>query len=188
MVVVPVASNWAIPVPEPIVATVVLDDVQEAATVEPLLDAEKFNRPELSEAVKVPEPCDVQPEQEIVNPLPPLPMITVREALPVSPFWDAVIVETPVAAPVANPELLMVAMFVEEEVQFTEEVTSRLVPSPKAPIAMYCWVALSSILEVAGVTEMPTNVSGSGKNFPHAVVKSSGTSRRRMEKTIRSVE
>ena len=86
MVVVPVASNWAIPVPEPIVATVVLEDVQDAATVEPLLAAEKFTRPELSEAVKVPEPCDVQPEQEIVNPLPPLPMITVREALPVSPF------------------------------------------------------------------------------------------------------
>ena len=98
------------------------------------------------------------------------------------------IVETPVAAPVANPELLMVAIFVEEEVQFTEEVTSRLVPSPKAPIAMYCWVALSSMLELAGLTEMPTRVSGSGKNFPQAVVKSSGTSRSRMEKTIRSVE
>lgn len=138
MVVVPVAMSWAIPVPAPMVATLVLDDVQDAATVEPLLAAEKFTRFELSEAVKVPEPCDVQPEQEIVNPLPPLPTITVREAWPVSPFWDAVIVETPVATPVANPELLMVATFVEEELQFTEEVTSRLVLSPKAPIAMYC--------------------------------------------------
>jgi hypothetical protein len=165
-----------------------LDDVQDAATVEPLLDAEKFTRPELNEAVKVPEPCEVQPEQEIVKPLPPLPMITVKDALPVSPLWDAVIVETPVATPVANPELLMVAMFVEEELQFTEEVTSRLVLSPNAPIAMYCWVPLSSMLEVAGVTEIPTNVSGSGKNFPQAVVKSRGTARKRMEKKIRSGE
>jgi len=138
MVVVPVAMSMAIPVPEPIVATLVLEDVQDAATVEPLFDAEKFTRPELSAAVKLAEPCDVHPEQEIVNPPAPLPTITFSAALPLRPFCDALIVVAPVATPVANPELLMLATFVDEELQLTDEVTSLLLLSPNAPIAVNC--------------------------------------------------
>ena len=48
------------------------------------------------------------------------------------------IVVTPVAIPVASPELLMVAMFSDDDVQITDEVTSRLVLSPNVPTALNC--------------------------------------------------
>ena len=44
------------------------------------------------------------------------------------------------------------------------------------------------MLELTGVTEMPTNVSGSGKNFPQAILKSTGITRKTMQKLIRSSE
>lgn len=51
----------------------------------------------------------------------------------------AVIVVLPVPAPaVASPAVLMVAMFVDEELQVTVEVTSRVLPSPKVPEAVNC--------------------------------------------------
>ena len=85
IVVVPVATNMAIPVPAPMVATFVSEDVQEATTVEPLFDAEKFTAPELSIAVKLLEPWEVHPEQEMVKPAPP-PIITCSPAVPLWPL------------------------------------------------------------------------------------------------------
>lgn len=49
----------------------------------------------------------------------------------------------PVAVPaVAKPDVLMVAMSVDDELQVTVEVTSRELPSPKDPIAVNCCVLL----------------------------------------------
>ncbi len=58
-------------------------------------------------------------------------LLTVRVALEVTLLLDAaVIVVVPNATPVANPELLIVATPVCEEVQVTDEVTSPVLLSP----------------------------------------------------------
>ena len=68
------------PVPWPMVATFVFEELQEASTTEPLTFALKFNTPELKAAVKLPEPWEVQPEQAMVNPPPPVLVLTVNVA------------------------------------------------------------------------------------------------------------
>lgn len=51
----------------------------------------------------------------------------------------AVMVVLPVPAPaVASPAVLMVAMSVDDELQVTVEVTSRVLPSPNVPVAVNC--------------------------------------------------
>ena len=68
------------PVPWPMVATLVFEELQEARTTEPLTFALKFTTPELKDAVKLLEPWEVQPEQAIVNPPPPPLVLTVNVA------------------------------------------------------------------------------------------------------------
>jgi hypothetical protein len=63
-------------------------------------------------------------------------MIHRVEPLTVPDF--AVICGRPIAAATANPELLIVARVVSEELQVTEGVTSEVLPSLNVPIAENC--------------------------------------------------
>ena len=80
----------------------------------------------------------------------------------------------------------------EEELQVTEEETSLLVPSPKLPIAVNCWVLVNCKEAFEGVTEMATNELASGKNFPqltvNAIALSNDTSVQRYEFTDANLE
>jgi hypothetical protein len=70
-------------------------------------------------------------------------VLTVSVVLALTLPEVAFMVVLPVLAPaVANPDVLMVAMPAEEEVQVTVELTSRDVPSPKLPVAVNCCVLL----------------------------------------------
>jgi len=66
--------------------------------------------------------------------------------------------------------LLIEATFDEEELQVTVEETSLLVPSPKLPIAVNCWVFVNCNEAFEGVTEMATKEFASGKNLPQLTV------------------
>lgn len=86
------------------------------------------------------------------------------------PLSLAVIVVVPVLPAVARPELLIVATFVEDEDQVTDDVTSLLELSPKVPVAVNCCVLLLSVrVELLGDIEIATSVLADGKNWPHAV-------------------
>jgi hypothetical protein len=118
------------------------------------------------DAVNVPEPCPVHPVvQEIVRP-PPVCVVTVRVVLPVTPLWLAVIVAVPVWFAVARPVLVILAIFAGEELQVAEEETSLLLPSPKLPVAVNCWVFVSCKDALEGETEIATRLLPEGKNFP----------------------
>lgn len=66
----------------------------------------------------------------------------------------AVMVVVPAVRAVPRPLLLIVAIAVLMEVQVTKLVTSRIVPSEKAPIAVNCWVVPPAMVGLAGVTVM----------------------------------
>ena len=68
-----------------------------------------------------------------------------------------VIVVFPAFSSVVIPVLLMVATEVSEEVQPTSDVTSRVVPSLKNPVAENCWVVFRA-----------TNRRFLGRNFNRA--------------------
>jgi hypothetical protein len=74
----------------------------------------------------------------------------------------AVICGLPMAAAVANPELLTVASVLSEEVQVTEAVTSDVLPSLKEPVATSCCVDPAVTEKLAGVIWMDVNVLGGG--------------------------
>ena|SRR5271165_7402537 len=94
-------------------------------------------------------------------------LLTVSVALAVTLLLDfAVIVAVPSATPVANPELLIVATLVCEEVQVTCEVTSPVLLSPKVAVAPYCSVACGMMKAPVGETERETIVFLEGKNPP----------------------
>jgi len=79
----------------------------------------------------------------------------------------AVIVVVPSARPVANPEVLMVAVAVVEEFHVSV-VRVFMLPSLYVPVAVYCWVPPMSIVAVAGVTAMLVRV-GAAVTFRTAV-------------------
>ena len=75
---VPVATNDAWPVLVLMFATPTFEELHVAETDEPeLFVAKNVTVPEFREAVKVPEPCEIHPGQEIVR-LPLLAVPTVR--------------------------------------------------------------------------------------------------------------
>jgi len=81
IVVVPADSSVAIPVVEPMLATPVFDEVQVGFTAEPLFVALNVTEPVERLAVNVPEPWEIQPEQEMVR-LPPPLVLTVSVVTP----------------------------------------------------------------------------------------------------------
>jgi hypothetical protein len=139
MVVVPGATRFATPeFAVRNVATAGFDELQVGVTVDPLLVAVNVTDPMATLAVKE-GAAPPQPLQAIVS---PEEEPTVRVVVAVTPLWVAVMVVVPaVFAAVASPELLMLAMFVEEELHVTDEVTLFVLLSPNVPVAENCWVA-----------------------------------------------
>ena len=85
--------------------------------------------------------------------------VTVREAPPEVLPEVAEMVVVPAATAVARPLLLTVATDGFEELQVTCAVTSKLVPSEYAPVAVSCWVTPIGMLELADVTRMEDRVA-----------------------------
>jgi hypothetical protein len=84
--------------------------------------------------------------------------VTVSEAVPVIVPEVAVIVTgPPTATPVAKPALLIVAVAVAEELQFTLPVMFCVLLSVKVPVAVYCWVLPFAIELLAGATAIETS-------------------------------
>jgi hypothetical protein len=82
--------------------------------------------------------------------------------------------DVPVATPVVKPDAgLTVATLVVPEVQFEDAVTSRDDPSPYVAVAVNCWVAVTGIEAVAGVTLMDTTWGANQFPVPppHPVIK-----------------
>ena len=86
--------------------------------------------------------------------------VTVRTAvLLVMPPEAAVMLEVPVARPVARPALVMVAVVNTEEFQVAELVRSAVVESVKWPVAVNCWVSPLAMDGVAGATVIVVSVA-----------------------------
>lgn len=97
-------------------------------------------------------------------------LLTVRgEAVEVTLPDFAVMLEVPSATAVANPEVLIVATLVAEDIQVTCEVTSPVVLFPKVAVAEYCCVAIGMTWALAGDIAMETIVSDDGKKPPQLV-------------------
>lgn len=75
----------------------------------------------------------------------------------------ALMVVVPSATPVASPELSMVAMVGDEEVQVTSEVTSPVLLLPKVAVALNCWVAFGMTKAPVGDIASETIVLDPGK-------------------------
>jgi hypothetical protein len=138
IVVVPVVVRVAVPELELAkLATAVFDEVQVGLMVAPLLVAVNRTDPSDRLAVAVVLVCAVQPEHVIVMAFDC--ELTVKVVTPLTPLSLAVMFVDPKVVPaVASPELLMVAMLVDDEVQVTEEVTFCWLLSPKVPVAVNC--------------------------------------------------
>jgi hypothetical protein len=78
-------------------------------------------------------------------------LLTVREALPVTPPEAALMVLLPLPTAVANPAELTVATPVADEDHVTD-VSSCVLPSSKLPTALNCCVVPSAIVGLAGLT------------------------------------
>jgi hypothetical protein len=89
--------------------------------------------------------------------------VTVRFAEPFTAPEVAVIVIEPASTPVANPcepgESLIVATVPSDELQLTVPVMFCVLLSLKVPVAVNCWVVLSGIDAVAGVTAIEISVA-----------------------------
>jgi hypothetical protein len=147
IVVVPVEMPVATPAALMVAAAVLLDvHVAELVTMAVVL----------SEYVAVAVNCCVEPESTvalvgaIVMELTTL-LLTVRVVLWVMPLSVAVIVVLPSATAVARPEAAIVAIAGLEEVQVAVVVMSRVVPSPKTPLAENCCVAAGLIEAFKGL-------------------------------------
>lgn len=91
-------------------------------------------------ALNVSVPVDVHSAHEIVT-LPPDVELTASVVTADWLPWLAVMFVVPDVLPaVASPELEMVAILVEDEVQVTDDVTFCVVPLPNVPVAVNCWV------------------------------------------------
>lgn len=143
IVVVPMEVRVAVPEAEfRKLATPVFDEVQVGLMAEPLLVAENVTDPpdndRLADAVVV--VTAVQPEHAIVIEFDC--ELTVNVVTALTPLSLAVMFVVPKVEPaVARPELLIVAMLVDDDVQVTEEVTFCWLLLPKVPVAVNCWVA-----------------------------------------------
>ena len=86
-------------------------------------------------------------------------METVSPVEPLIAPKVAVTVELPVPRLVARPCALMVAAAGLDDVQTTVAVMSWVLESLKVPVAAYCFVVPTAIVEFAGVTVIPTSVA-----------------------------
>lgn len=86
--------------------------------------------------------------------------VTVRVAVFEIEPEVAVIVVCPAASPVAKPVELMLATFVDEELQVTVLVMFCWLPSLKFPIAVNCWAVVDAMVGFAGVTVIEVKVPG----------------------------
>lgn len=86
--------------------------------------------------------------------------VTVNAADPLMLPNVALIVAEPAFSPFANPVALIVALVVSEELQTTDDVTSWLVPSESAPVAINCCVVPLAMLAAAGDTCTDMTVAG----------------------------
>ena len=92
--------------------------------------------------------------------------VTVRVAEPLALFNGSLAVmvvtpvETEVARPFESPVLLTLATAVFNELQVTEAVMSRSIPSEKVPVALNCAVNPLAMLGLTGVTEMDKTIAG----------------------------
>ena len=71
----------------------------------------------------------------------------------------ALMVVLPVATLLAKPWALIVATAGVEDDQVTDEVMSWVLLSENAPVAVYCFVVLTAMLEFAGVTAIESSVA-----------------------------
>jgi hypothetical protein len=85
--------------------------------------------------------------------------VTVRSVEPLMDDDVAVIVEVPTPAPVASPDVLIVAVAVVPELQVTVDVRFCVEPSLNVPVAVNCWVAPLVIEGFAGVTAIDCSVA-----------------------------
>src|SRR5581483_8010001 len=101
----------------------------------------------------------------------PLMSATSRVAWTLRPLAVAVMVDTPLATPVATPELLMVATPVFDELQVTLPETSSVVLFPSVPVALKFTVLPAATTLLGGETESATMAVCDGKKFelPHAL-------------------
>jgi hypothetical protein len=83
---------------------------------------------------------------------------TVRVVFPLTPFRVAVIVAVPVAALLAEPELLTTATAVFDEAHVTP-TRDCVLPSLKLPVAVNCCDAPKGMLGLAGKTVIELNVA-----------------------------
>ena len=83
--------------------------------------------------------------------------------LPIRPDFVALIVVVPARAAVASPlleyPLLTNAMFLFEEVHFTDLVKSCVIPPVKDPVAVNCCFELTEMLGLTGVTTIPWSMA-----------------------------
>lgn len=134
MVVVPGDAPDTIPVCLPTVATLALDEVQEAVEVRSCLPPSE-NVPTASSLLEVCEAiCSVGGlmSMEARDAL-----VTSKAVFALTEPSVAVIVVLPVCCPVALPPETMVATLLSEETQFAEFVTFCVVPSLNVPMALY---------------------------------------------------
>ena len=84
--------------------------------------------------------------------------VTVRVVFPERVPEVAVMDEFPAETAVARPLVSMVAVNVFSELQLTDAVISRVVPSENVPVAVNCWVDPTGMIGLAGVTAMEDTV------------------------------
>jgi hypothetical protein len=85
--------------------------------------------------------------------------VTVSTVEPVMPSSVALIVDIPVATPVASPPLVMVATEVVAEAQVTWLVKFSVVSLEKVPVAVNCWDSPAGRLGLAGVTAIDSRTA-----------------------------
>ena len=109
--------------------------------------------------------------EDTVREVPPerLPKVVLPMIMPEVAVRVTAMVVVPAATAVARPLLLTVATDGFEELQVTCAVTSWLVPSEYAPVAVNCWVAPTVITRLTGVTDIETRAAGVPPPFPHVV-------------------
>ena len=96
-------------------------------------------------------------------------VLTVRVVVCFWPPSAAVIVVEPRATAVAKPDEVIVAIAGFDEVQVTVEVTSRVLPSPKTPLAENCWVPVGVIDGFVGLMVNDARSLGPMKKLSQAV-------------------
>src|ERR1700690_2710682 len=139
----------AMPVPAPIVATVVSDDVQTACRV----------RLRVPPSLKVPVavsctvvPCAMVPFAGVIASDARFAAFTVKGALPLTVPSVAEMLEVPIFNPVASPLTVIDATPVADDFHVTTPVTSCTLPSEKVPAALYCCEMPSGMLAFTGET------------------------------------